>query len=97
MKLMASGKYADPEIALKNGIVEHYKELYGKNTTKATNFRRARRTNWKKAILILMKKGLIEEAKRYQEYANNVLSEFHKYITSHNNKIQRFRPITDVD
>ncbi|OLS28525.1 MAG: hypothetical protein HeimC2_05810 [Candidatus Heimdallarchaeota archaeon LC_2] len=92
---MVAGKYADPEIAIKNGIIQFYQQLYDKDTTKATNFRRSRRTNWKKSIGILIKKGLLEEAQRYQNFANTVLSEFHAKITSQNTKIQRFRPIND--
>lgn len=94
---MVAGKFADPEIAIKNGIIEYYRELYNRDTTKATNFRRARRTNWKKSITILLRKGLVNEARRYQKHANYALIEFHKYITSHNSKIQGFRPIDDVD
>ena len=88
---MVAGKYADPEIAIKNGIIQYYKQLYDQNTTEATNFRRSRRTNWKKSIGILKRKGLMEEAQRYQNFANIVLSEFHAKITSQNTKIQRFR------
>ncbi len=73
------------------------KVLYDQNTIKTTNFRRARRTNWKKAISILLKKGMVDEAKRYQEHVNILLSAFHDHITANNTKIQVFRPIDDVD
>lgn len=94
---MRAGKYADPEIAIANGIILQYSKLYDLDKKKATNFRRARRTNWKKTILILKRKGLIEEGLRYQKYANIILSQFHKKITSHNTKIQKFRPISDIE
>ena len=94
---MNAGRFADPEIAQQNDIVKFYKELYAEDTTKATNFRRSRRENWRRSITNLMNDGQLDEAKRYQSHANLVLSEFHDFIKLHNTKIRRFNPINEIE